>query len=55
MRTGILAAIEHIVMDELGCAAEDISIVIGDTAKCRSQAPPQHPAAQAWCGTRSSV
>lgn len=30
---GILAAIEHIVMEELGCAAEDISIVIGDTAK----------------------
>ncbi|MED1809032.1 xanthine dehydrogenase subunit D [Bacillus subtilis] len=30
---GILAAIEQIVMEELGCAAEDISIVIGDTAK----------------------
>ncbi len=30
---GILAAIEHIVSEELGCAAEDISIVIGDTAK----------------------
>ncbi|MEC2184264.1 xanthine dehydrogenase subunit D [Bacillus spizizenii] len=29
---GILAAIEHIVTEELGCAAEDISIVIGDTA-----------------------
>lgn len=30
---GILAAIEHIVTEELGCAAEDISIIIGDTAK----------------------
>ncbi|PSA97219.1 xanthine dehydrogenase subunit D [Bacillus halotolerans] len=30
---GILAAVEHIVTEELGCAAEDISIVIGDTAK----------------------
>ncbi|WP_426983311.1 xanthine dehydrogenase subunit D [Bacillus cabrialesii] len=30
---GILAVIEHIVIEELGCAAEDISIVIGDTAK----------------------
>ncbi|TYS07990.1 xanthine dehydrogenase subunit D [Bacillus subtilis] len=30
---GILAAIEHIVLEELGCTAEDISIVIGDTAK----------------------
>ncbi|KAF1678295.1 MULTISPECIES: xanthine dehydrogenase subunit D [Bacillus] len=30
---GILAAIEQIVTAELGCAAEDVSIVIGDTAK----------------------
>ncbi|RPJ99258.1 Xanthine dehydrogenase, molybdenum binding subunit [Bacillus subtilis] len=30
---GILAAIEHIVIEELDCAPEDISIVIGDTAK----------------------
>ncbi|MEC1620364.1 xanthine dehydrogenase subunit D [Bacillus mojavensis] len=30
---GILTAIEHIVTEELGCAAEDISIIIGDTAK----------------------